>query len=114
MPEFRLCQCLAQAASPLRKILLPDLLEAQVYQALLELQSWPLLPQSLLAEAGDLEAGVLGPKVDDRRRCRALFAYGARHCEPGMMPPPAPARPARWYGQQCSPPCCGRIEPQIV
>src|SRR5947209_17866926 len=116
MPEFQPCLYLVQAASHPRKILLPDLLAAPVSLALLELlKPWPLLPHlPLLAEEAGPRTAGLAPPLDDRRRCRALFAYGTRRCEPGMMPPPASARPARWYGQQCSPPCCGRIKPRIL
>src|SRR5882724_8576222 len=115
MPEFRPYLCLAQAASHPWKSPLPDLLGDPVSLALLELpKPWPLLPHlPLLAEEAGSRTAGLGPPLDDRRRCRCLFSC-ERRCEPGMTPPPASARPARWYGQQCSPPCCGRMEPRIL
>src|SRR5438270_10091681 len=115
MPEFRPFLCLAQAASLPLKIPLPDLLGDPVSLALLELlKPWPLLPHlPLLAEeAGPRTAGLALP-LDDRRRCQCLFSCG-RRCESGMSPPRAAARPAGWYGAQCSPPCCGRMAPRIL
>src|SRR6476646_5728416 len=115
MREFRPDLCLAQAALPPRKIPLPDLLAVPVCLALLELlKPWLLLPPLLLLpeEAGPRPAG-LGPPLDDRRRCRCLFSC-ERRCEPGMTLPRASARPARWYGQRCSPPGCGRTAPRIL
>src|SRR5579864_1790358 len=115
MPKFRPYLCLAQAVSHPQKSPLPDLLGGQVSQALLELlKPWPLLPHlSLLVEEVRTRAVGLEPPLDDRRRYRVLFSCGARRCEPGMMPPPASARPARWHGEQYSPSCCGQTAPRI-